>query len=136
MPSFSRASLINLNTCHPKLQELANEVVKTIDCTVVCGFRNQQEQEKAFLNRRSDKHWPDSKHNSNPSTAMDLVPYVSGSPTWQERQAYFFSGRVVEIANRMGIPIRTGADWDQDNDVNDQGLKDPCHFELITQVTP
>ena len=47
MPSFSQRSLDRLATCHPDLNRLFTEVVKHFDCTVLCGHRGQEEQDKA-----------------------------------------------------------------------------------------
>ena len=48
MPKFSKSSLEKLATCHIDLQTLFNEVIKTFDCIVTEGYRNQEDQEKAF----------------------------------------------------------------------------------------
>ena len=45
MASFGRASMKNLSTCDPKLQVLFKEVVKHIDCSVLCGHRTKEEQD-------------------------------------------------------------------------------------------
>ena len=80
--------------------------------------------------------WPDSKHNSLPSIAVDAAPYYAEKPhiRWDKKSLYrwyYFGGRVVEIARHMEIPIRWGGDWDRDTYVLDQNLMDLPHFELI-----
>lgn len=131
MPVFSSKSLSNLKECDPQLQELFFEVIKTVDCSITCGHRPQVEQHEAFLSGKSEVDWPDSKHNLTPSKALDAYPYYPGGIRWKDTQGhYFFAGRVKEIANRLGINLRCGADFDGDNDTQDQKLHDPGHFEV------
>ncbi|KKM82716.1 hypothetical protein LCGC14_1316750, partial [marine sediment metagenome] len=40
-----------------------DEAIQVMDFTIVCGFRNKRAQEKAFDEGKSEKHWPNSKHN-------------------------------------------------------------------------
>lgn len=132
MPKFSRSSNMKLGTCHPQLQRLFREVIKEYDCTVVWGHRGEVDQNDAYSMGNSEKRWPDSKHNQVPSLAIDVAPYVVGKGiVWEVRQCYFFAGYVMRVAKELGIEIRTGADWDGDFDVNDQKLRDVCHFEII-----
>ena len=131
MPAFSTKSIERLETCNKLLRDIAYEVIKKVDCTVVTGFRNQVDQDNLYP-RYTRVKWPDSKHNQFPSMAIDLVPYIPGKGiSYDTRQAYWFSGYVKRVADEMGIKIRSGADWDQDGDVNDQSFHDPCHFELV-----
>ena len=48
MPKFGKTSKERLGSCHPDLQKVLNEVVKTFDCTVTQGHRKVAEQEKLF----------------------------------------------------------------------------------------
>ncbi len=134
MPRFSRSSNIKLGTCHPKLQKLFREVIKEVDCTIVWGHRGKEIQNDLCEAGASQKEWPDSKHNVVPSMAVDVAPYISGKgPVWEPRQCYYFAGYVMAVAERLGIKIRCGADWDSDFDVNDQNFRDVCHFEIIEE---
>lgn len=49
MPKFGSASSTRLATCHIDLQVIFNEVVKTVDCSILCGYRAKEAQEKAFI---------------------------------------------------------------------------------------
>jgi peptidoglycan L-alanyl-D-glutamate endopeptidase CwlK len=131
MPKFSERSKKKLNRCHPLLQLLASEVVKYYDCTVVWGYRGEADQNKFFAEGKSEVKFPDGKHNKLPAEAIDLVPYINGRLAWDVRQCYHFAGYVLATAHRLGIPIRCGADWDGDTDVNDQTFNDLTHFELL-----
>jgi hypothetical protein len=135
MPKFGRRSNLNLCTCHPDLQRLFREVVKTYDCTVDWGHRNEDQQNEMYLAIPpiTKVQYPNSKHNSLPSMAADVVPFIDGKMCWEPRQCYHFAGYVQATADRLGIKIRLGADWDSDNNVNDQTFRDIIHFELVEE---
>lgn len=136
MPAFSKISLERLQTAHVDLQVLFAEVIKGYDCSIVCGFRGEEEQDDAFLSGASTVKWPNSKHNSYPSMAVDAAPYENGID-WSREQGLFFAGFVKGVAEmlyrdgRMKHKLRLGSDWDNDNDVNDEKFFDTPHFELI-----
>lgn len=120
MPKFSANSAKRLATCHPKLQQLFNEVIKETDCSVLCGFRNKREQEEAYEKGNSMLNWPKSKHNQVPSLAVDVVPYPID---WRDVPRFIeFAAIVKRKAKELGIRIRCGADF--------VGFKDYPHFEL------
>ena len=133
MPKFSNTSKNRLKTCDERLQKLFNEVIKYYDCTIVCGHRTEEEQNKAYNEQNSQLKYPESKHNEYPSKAVDVAPYVSGiGIPWNDVGAfYIFAGRVLTIAVQMGINIRYGGDWDSDSLTKDQKFHDLPHFELI-----
>lgn len=134
MPSYSAKSLKHLRTCHPLLQLLMLNVVEDFDNSIVQGYRGKTIQTEYFRAGVSKVEWPNSRHNKKPSLAVDAAPYVAGAICWEIRQCYYFSGFVVARAMSLGIPIRTGADWDSDMDINDQKFRDVCHFELIKEL--
>lgn len=134
MPSFGKTSLERLNTCDPALQELFKEVVKYYDCIIICGTRGKEEQNDAYRTGKSKLKYPESKHNSLPSKAVDVAPYFSTAPhiRWNDRESFYhFAGFVGGIAIMKGINIRWGGDWDRDYDLHDQSFFDLPHFELI-----
>lgn len=131
MFKFSQRSLENLDTCDSRLKQLALKVIEGRDCACVWGYRGEADQNTAFAAKQSTKKFPDSKHNVFPSKAMDLVPCINGKISWNTEQAYQFNGYVMRIVEELGLPIKSGADWDMDHDVTDQKLHDPCHFEII-----
>jgi peptidoglycan L-alanyl-D-glutamate endopeptidase CwlK len=133
MPKFGNKSMSNLSTCHPDLQRLFNEVIKEYDCTVMCGHRSKEDQDKAVQEGRSKVHWPNGKHNSNPSMAVDVAPWFSTPPNvrWNDtNKFYHFAGYVQAVADQLGISIRWGGDWDSDGELHDQTFFDLPHFEL------
>lgn len=135
MSIFSKISEQRLETCHPDLQILFNEVIKYFDISVIYGHRNKEEQELAFNEHRSQKHFPYSFHNSNPSMAIDVAPYPYDGK--DERRFTYLSGHVMLMAkllkeqNKITHDVRWGGDWDNDTEVKDNKFNDLGHFELI-----
>lgn len=133
---FSQTSKNKLATCHQDLQTLFNEVIKYVDCTVVCGYRTKAEQEKAKADGFSKVGYPGT-HSTKPSIAVDVAPFEYGAIDWTKTQSAYFSGRVMGIADRLFAEgkikhrIRPGVDWDGDNDVDDTTFWDGAHFELV-----
>ena len=126
---FGKQSLKNLNEAHPALQKLFHEVIKHIDCSVIEGYRPQEEQNKAYHAGKSKLKYPESKHNQKPAMAVDVCPYPID---WKDTaRFYYLAGIVKGIATQMGIKIRSGCDWDGDNDFSDQNFHDLPHFELV-----
>jgi len=131
MPRFSETSRSRLATCHPLLQDIFDDVIKTFDCTILCAIRGKAEQNRLYSIGKSKVVYPDSKHNSTPSMAVDACPYPVD---WADTdRMYFFGGFVVAHARVKGIPIRWGGDWDSDTFVHDQKFIDLAHFELIVK---
>jgi len=132
MPSFSSSSKARLSTCHPDLQKLFKEVVKTYDCTIICGHRSEADQEKAFKDKVSQVRFPDSLHNSDPSLAVDVAPYDVDRRNidWDYLPAFYhFAGYVRKTAETLGINYRWGGDWDGDYNLRDQSFNDLVHFQ-------
>ena len=134
MPEFSKSSKRKLESCDPELQTLFNDIIKTCDCTILCGRRGKKEQNKAFAGGFSMVQYPKSKHNKNPSLAVDVVPYpVEWSNT--DRMRYFI-GYVKGVAQMlydygaMEKEIVTGIDWDNDTVLSDQRFNDFPHFQI------
>jgi peptidoglycan LD-endopeptidase CwlK len=128
MPSFSAKSKERLETCHPDLQKLFNEVVKHYDCSILCGYRSEEDQEEAVRNGFSKAPFPNSKHNYFPSLAVDVVPFPID---WKDRGRFLhFAGFVLATAKQLGIEIRCGADFNGDLNFKNDSFFDAPHFEL------
>lgn len=129
MPSFGKVSKENLATCHADLQRLSNEVIKHVDHSVTCGHRGKADQDKAVAEGNSKVKWPDGKHNSLPSDAIDVAPYPLN---WNDAESFtLLSGVYFGVAAMMGIKIRLGADWDGDFNTLEHSFKDRPHIELV-----
>ncbi|MBQ2174790.1 MAG: M15 family metallopeptidase [Alphaproteobacteria bacterium] len=75
MPRFSKISKERLETCHPDIQAVCNELIKQYDFSVLCGHRGEKEQNQAYKKGTSQVKYPNSAHNKKPSLAVDLAPY-------------------------------------------------------------
>jgi peptidoglycan LD-endopeptidase CwlK len=135
MPNFSTSSKQKLATCHQDLQRLFNEVIKHYDCIVIEGARSDFDQQKAFKEGKSKidgikkrgNHQVDSK---NPySRAVDIAPYPLD---WNDKDSFnHFAGFVRATAISMGIKIRWGGNWNNDNNLKANKFDDLPHFEII-----
>ena len=126
MPKFSSKSASRLATCHPDLQKLFNEVIKTKDCVIICGARTLEEQIKAYQGGFSklDGVIKKSKHQVSPerplSLAVDILPYPL---RWDDALGHLvFADYVKLIANKMEIDVVWGGDWKR--------FPDAPHWEL------
>jgi len=120
MPKFSLKSLQRLSTCDNNLQALFTEVIKEVDCTIICGFRGEAEQELAWKNGNSQIRWPNSKHNCSPSRAVDVCPYPID---WKDIKRFKDFAKVVQAkAEEMGIDVEWGGEWVR--------FKDYPHWQL------
>lgn len=129
MYSFSKSSTRKLETLHPDLQLILIEAIKIIDFSVICGHRNKTNQNKAFTEGRSKLIYPNSKHNSLPSTAVDLAPYPID---WNNRDRFIFlAGIIYCISQQLGIEIRFGGNWSMSWQFEKQKFDDLVHFELV-----
>jgi peptidoglycan LD-endopeptidase CwlK len=129
MPQFGQKSQEILSTCDVRLQHIFNEVIKDIDCTVLCGHRDQAAQDEAFKTGKSKQPWPTSKHNSSPSLAVDVAPYPVD---WNNLgRFYFLAGLVQGTACRLGYKIRWGGNWSGDLQMAKQNFNDFPHFEIL-----
>ena len=101
MPKFGSKSRKNLETCDERLQQVFNEVVKSYDCSVTCGYRGEEDQNKAFDEGHSKVKYPYGRHNSDPSTAVDVYPYPVNMKGLD--RMIHFAGFVLGVAKAMGI---------------------------------
>jgi hypothetical protein len=133
MPQFGQKSKKNLSSCHPKLKKVFNEVIKTVDCSVLEGHRSKDRQNALYKEGKTKVTYPKGRHNSFPSLAVDVAPYPID---WGDRERFtLFAGFVIGIAKSMGIKLRWGGNWDmwEENgrwEVDDNKFDDFPHFEL------
>lgn len=131
MPSFGKTSKKELGTCHPLLQEVLNEAIKVVDFKVLQGTRSEEEQERLFREGRSKVRWPNSKHNTYPSLAVDVAPYpIDWDGPHATKKFARLAGIIEGIAYTKGIQLRWGGDWDGDGQMRDQKFHDLPHLEL------
>ena len=120
MPSFSRRSFDRLMTCDPTLREVLNEAITIYDFSVLCGQRGEEEQNRAYADGKSQLRWPNSRHNLDPSRAVDIAPYPID---WEDLSRFYYMATVVlAVAARKRIPVVWGGHWQ---------MKDHPHFEVV-----
>lgn len=109
---FSRRSLANLATCDERLQRLARAAIVNSphDFTVICGHRNEADQNRAFDEGKSRLRWPNSAHNRTPSLAFDFVNYPVDWGKVHEFMA--INSHIQQVARDLGIELRPRIDWD------------------------
>lgn len=132
--TFSKRSLKALEYVHFDLVRIATKVLELglFDFGISCGHRKEDEQEQLYFEGKSKLRYPHSKHNSMPSTAIDIVLYVNGKVDWNNRSSWYMAIGVFRgVAAMLNIPIRVGADWDGDFSTSDQSFHDLPHIELI-----
>ena len=134
MPRFGKKSKKNLATCDERLIKVFNEVIKTVDCTVLEGHRSKDRQNALYREGKTKVTYPSGRHNHYPSLAVDVCPYPVD---WGDRERFtLFAGFVIGIAKSMDIKLRWGGNWDmwEENgrwEVDDNKFDDFPHFELM-----
>lgn len=128
MSEFSISSKKKLSIVHPRLRLVVDNAIKIVDFTVLCGHRDQADQDRLFAEGKTKLKFPDSKHNLYYSEALDLAPLPID---WDNISSfYYLAGVMMACACQFGVKIRWGGDWDGDGDFKDQNFNDLVHFEL------
>ena len=128
MPRFGKRSKQRLSTCDERLQEVFNEVIKYVDCSVLEGHRGKERQNQLYKAGKTKVTYPKGRHNARHSLAVDVAPYPID---WNDRERFtLFAGFVIGMANRMGYTLRWGGDWNMNFEVNDNKFDDFPHFEI------
>lgn len=141
---FGKTSLLRLVDCHTSLHQLMTYALEHKDCpcdfTIVCGHRNEADQNKALADKVSKAKFGESPHNYGPSFAVDVAPYILGEGIpWNTSSGYYYLWRelgehINRCADELKIDIIWGADWDDDGvlvcDDPDESLMDLPHWEL------
>lgn len=129
MPSLSARSLERLSLVDIRLQEIVLKAIEITDFSVLEGHRDFVEQERMFREGHSHLRWPESKHNSLPSLAVDLAPYPID---WSDTERFILlAGVMFTLASQRGIELRWGGDWDRDGRMSDESFRDYVHFEIV-----
>lgn len=147
MYKFGEASKKRLNTCHPDLILICEEVIKVYDFAVLEGIRTMQQQQEYYSLGRSqlDGVKNKSKHQDNgtgKSMAIDIIPYKKGENIFSgkekdNRRFYYLAGLMKMTAlklkseGKITHDLRWGGDWDSDDIYSDQNFDDLPHFELV-----
>jgi len=105
---------------------LFNDVIQFVDCSIICGYRNERDQNEAYDKGFSKLRFPQSRHNKLPSEAVDAVPYPID---WNDIKRFQNFGKfVINRANKLfkegkiNNKIVWGGNW--------KTFKDYPHFEI------
>lgn len=131
MFKFGKGSLEKLNTVHPDLKLVMQEVIKLtpIDFGITEGIRSLERAEQLKADGLS-KVGSKSKHCQ--GKAVDIVCYDNGKVTW-DLDFYEAVAQVVgEVSELLDISIRWGGSWQTGNFILNRDMKfiDAVHFEL------
>jgi peptidoglycan L-alanyl-D-glutamate endopeptidase CwlK len=118
-------------------------VLSTVaDISLIQGHRTKEQQKLVYDLGNSKVQWPNSKHNTTPSQAVDFQPYpypnvgahdariraVAKKKLWASLAYVAGAARVFAFAN--GWVLRWGGDWDGDGSLTDQNFNDLFHLEI------
>lgn len=133
MPTFGEVSAARLSTCHPYLQKVAQVAIVHFEFCVLCGHRNELEQNEAVRRKRSFKAWPHSMHNQLPSLAVDLAPWRPDGIDWEDRARFgLLAGWILRIDLELENRIVWGGDWERNLRLTKpKRLDDLPHFQLL-----
>jgi peptidoglycan L-alanyl-D-glutamate endopeptidase CwlK len=131
-----------LETCHPALRAVMTRAleISPFDITIVCGWRGEADQNKAYSEGKSKARWGQSKHNhmkdGKPlSLAVDAAPWVNGTIPWDDRVSFaVLAGVVFAAAIERGVVIRWGGNWSPSWSPSLNKFPDMPHFELMDAV--
>lgn len=131
MPTFGPRSLKNLEKVHPLLRKVLDEAIQHHDFTVICGNRGRAEQEEAYRKGNSKARFGQSPHNYDPAVAVDVIPYPFKDADWDDLEKFReIAKHILAAADKLGIPVRWGADWNMNGKTSDERFVDTPHFEL------
>jgi peptidoglycan L-alanyl-D-glutamate endopeptidase CwlK len=126
MPRFSTKSLDRLAECELPLQILMSKAINKIDFSILCGYRGKAEQDIAFKKGTSKVKFPNSKHNKNPSHAVDIAPYPLN---WKDINSFIELSKVIKETwnelteqEKAGWKLEWGGDW--------PSFKDYPHYQI------
>ena len=123
---YSQRSLDNLSEAHQDLQTVFNYVIKYRDCSIICGQRGEEEQNTAFDRGHSKLRYPKSKHNKQPSLAVDVIPYPFGG--WHDVDQFREFGNFV-----LGVSVMLKSYGAIENEITWGGnwnWKDYPHYQI------
>lgn len=141
---LSKKSLDTLRGVHPALAAVVVLALTTYtkeDFTVIEGVRSMTRQ-RALVKQGKSKTL-ESRHLT--GMAVDLAWYKDGKVSWStdntkafydmdhsaDYEGYQAIGVAMkEAAEKLGVPIRWGADWDGDGQHTDHTFLDWVHFEI------
>jgi peptidoglycan L-alanyl-D-glutamate endopeptidase CwlK len=106
-------------------------LANVIDVSLLTGHRDEATQNSLYPAFTKVK-WPNGKHNTYPSLAVDLQPFPMPEDESELReQLAYVAGRAIEWADHRGITLRWGGDWNRNGLITDNDFDDLFHFEVL-----
>ena len=129
---YSRRSMSRLRTCDSDLvllmvQALADPACPC-DVTVIEGHRGEARQNEMHATGKSQLRWPRSRHNSTPSMAVDVAPYVRGAVSWDWDDYHPLAEHIkatwarLKAEKKVVGELEWGGDW--------RSFKDGPHWQI------
>jgi peptidoglycan L-alanyl-D-glutamate endopeptidase CwlK len=136
MPRFSETSRRRLLTCDSRLIAVCSDAIQYFDFSVISGHRTIEEQNKLYeIGRRgrpgekivTNLRGGMSIHNSYPSRAADLAPWLPGhGVAWHDETLFHeLYGVMLVCAMKRGIDLEWGGKW--------RTFVDRPHFQVPPQ---
>lgn len=146
MPFFGVSSRRRRQTCHEIIKELLDRVIEHYDFSILEGHRSKYRQNEFFRTGKSRVKWPNGKHNTVPSLAVDVAPWINGRSCFRKKECSYLAGMFEMASHQLNkeralrqvssFKLRWGGDWDGDRDLLDQSLNDLVHLEIsLTKAT-
>ena len=109
MPYFSERSRNRLLTCDSRLIAVCCDVIRHYDFSITCGHRGREAQEDAYEAGTSTLPWPHSRHNREPSLAVDVAPWPID---WNNEERFIeLAGALIYAARERDIDLTWGGHW-------------------------
>ena len=124
MPHFGPASTVIRDQCHPKLIRVLDAAIQYYDFSCIWGYRDVETQNRMFDDGFSQLRYPNSKHNWQPSRAVDIIPYPKGFAA-TDKAFYKQATYIYRAAATCGVSLIWGGHW--------RSFKDLAHYELAKE---
>ena len=127
---LSERSKKNLENVHPDLIKIINRCLSygTVDFSVIQGQRSIEQHLQNIA--RGVSKISMSKHCYHPACAFDFIMYPFTG--WTDAAGFDkVAKELVRAAKELGIPARSGGDWNMDGNFRNDRFYDGGHFELI-----
>jgi peptidoglycan L-alanyl-D-glutamate endopeptidase CwlK len=136
--SFGERSLKNMEGVHPKLvRVLKLAIAKTnVDFMVIEGVRSPERQKQLYAQGRTVPGkvvtWTlNSNHFRKADGFGHAVDILPAPYDWEDPAPFNEVYRaMMEAASELGVPIRSGMDWDRDGKLREAKETDSPHYEL------
>jgi peptidoglycan L-alanyl-D-glutamate endopeptidase CwlK len=106
-------------------------ILEITDVSLTTGHRDEATQNQLYP-AFTKVQWPNGKHNTYPSLAVDLQPYPYPNHNGELReQLAYIAGHAIQYAKERHIILRWGGDWNRNGTITDNRFDDLFHFEVL-----